>query len=121
MYFEMSGLALGRPANLSYLQWKRTAPSVLLDVYVPQARPQIPYKEFQCEYPPLAMVVFILPRIVCNSPPKYIWAFGLLMGATAIAGLFPLYRIRARAVEEQGKASAGVDTAAWQIAALWSG
>lgn len=53
----------------------------------------MPYSGFDAEYPPFAMVLILLPRLISFSPFTYQIAFGLEVYFFLLAGVYWTYRI----------------------------
>ena len=47
----------------------------------------VPYRDFYIEYPPGAIVVFVVPALVTDGSPTYLWTFKALMALLGIAVL----------------------------------
>lgn len=77
-YAKTSGAILGEPlpddpAERAFID--RFPPTH----YEPHPGINLPYIEFPAEYPPLAMLFFLLPRFVSSSFPGYVLAFATQM------------------------------------------
>ena len=63
---------------------------------------QIPYRDFVSEYPPLALLSFLVPGLVFRTPLAYHWAFATellifdIVALVLIASLAPLAKISRR-------------------------
>jgi hypothetical protein len=53
----------------------------------------LPYRDFSIEYPPLALVFFVLPRLIAHTQTAYLKAFGLEILVFDLLALFLLFRI----------------------------
>lgn len=85
LYFEYSRLILGEEPNLDYLSMKQQGdPERNRRELEPRIRKgpglRLPYRDFPLEYPPLPVVLMLLPRLVAQSLAAYRVAFGALMG-----------------------------------------
>jgi hypothetical protein len=47
----------------------------------------VPYRDFEVEYPPGALVVFTLPALLVSGSTKYFWAFAALMALAGAIGV----------------------------------
>lgn len=56
---------------------------------------QMPYSDFPCEYPPLAMVLILIPRLFSFSSLTYQLAFGVEVYVFLLIGLVCVHRIAA--------------------------
>lgn len=59
----------------------------------------VPYRDFDVEYPPGALLVFTLPALVVSEASSYFWAFAAFMACAGAAGLI----LTAGAVERLGR------------------
>ena len=57
---------------------------------------QVPYSDFSCEYPPLAIVSFLLPALIAATQPAYGFLFALEMLLLDLAVLFILWKLATR-------------------------
>lgn len=64
--------------NLTYAYYEYPTPGAMENILaVKVLGGQIPYSDFACEYPPLALPVFIIPALIFRSLPPYFIAFYL--------------------------------------------
>lgn len=59
----------------------------------------VPYRDFDVEYPPGALVVFLAPATVVSDERSYFWAFAALMAAAGAVGVV----LTAAALERLGR------------------
>ena len=64
---------------------------------------RMPYSGFDAEYPPFAMVLILLPRLISFSSFTYQIAFGLEAFAFLMAGLYWTYRIAEKYTDKPGR------------------
>lgn len=55
--------------------------------------PFTPYEDLRWEYPPLAYLTFLLPRLFTDDPHTYVYVFGFQMAAVCIVGAALLMKI----------------------------
>ena len=99
LYYEVAGQALGRPADEAYLRMKRdntplTAPLAVSSV--PAGHRRLPYRDFAVEYPPLALGVFVLPRLLTDNADRYMHIMQAMMGGAILVTTFVLARMLRR-------------------------
>lgn len=58
--------------------------------------PFTPYGDLRWEYPPLAYLTFLLPRLFTDDPHTYVYIFGFQMAAVCIIGAALLMKIAAK-------------------------
>ena len=73
--------ALGHRAGLSLGSWEQAAsdPQLYFDWSSAVFAGRVPYREFDVPYPPLAFLLFLLPRAFAWSLKPYLVAYGLQM------------------------------------------
>ena len=54
---------------------------------------QMPYSDFSAEYPPLAMLLILIPRLFSFSPFSYEIAYGIMVYLFLVAGLICTYKL----------------------------
>ena len=64
---------------------------------------KMPYSGFDAEYPPFAMVIILLPRLISFSSLTYQIAFGLEAYAFLLAGVYWTYRIAEQHTDKPSK------------------
>ena len=57
---------------------------------------QVPYADFKVEYPPLALLFFILPRLVSSALPAFTFFYKAEVFLALLIGLFLIYRFARR-------------------------
>jgi hypothetical protein len=90
VYFEDSRLALGEDADLAYLAGKKqgdVAKSLkdLEEAVRPGPAIRLPYRDFPFEYPPLALLVMVAPRLFASTLAGYRLAYGVLAALMTLA------------------------------------
>ncbi len=87
MYFETAGVLLGREADRAWLRSSRGKVSPAFDVEPPPADGNwhAPYTEVPLEYPPVAVPMLTLPRLVASRFEPYARVFGFEMGLFLVA------------------------------------
>lgn len=85
IYYEMAGQTLGRPYNAEYLAWKRSDEAPFPSEQRVTAPAGRIWRDFVCEYPPLALGLFVGPRLFTDDMVVYFHCFQALMAA-AVAG-----------------------------------
>ena len=93
LYWEYSRLALGQAADLDYLAEKRLGDAArnrqeIASLIRPGPGLRLPYRDFGFEYPPLALVLMLLPRLLASDLPSYRLAYGLCVALLVIASGF---------------------------------
>ena len=56
----------------------------------------VPYRDFVCEYPPLALLSFLLPGLISSSLPAYFFLFAVEMFLLDLVVLFIIWKLAAR-------------------------
>ena len=91
LYFQYAELMLGRPGDLAYIARKQQGDA---QVALARLRPlvrqgvswRLPYRDFPVEYPPLPLLLMLLPRLVADELPAYRVALtGVLGGLYLLA------------------------------------
>jgi hypothetical protein len=90
LYWEYSRLALGAEPDLDYLALKRLGDRARNRQQIAsRIRPgpgwRLPYRDFPFEYPPLALALMILPRLVARDLPRYRLAYGVCAAVLVLA------------------------------------
>lgn len=97
LYFELSGQLLGRPYDRAFLEYKRgRAELQFASEIVRPAGPMRPYAEVRCEYPPLALALFLPPRLLTDDARAYARLFSVEMGLILLGIGLLAFRLRAR-------------------------
>lgn len=98
-YFALTNLMLGEPADLRTLRAARAGrpdDPAAFPVAGGSPRALAPYRDFPFEYPPLALVPILLPRLVTSTLEGYQLAFSIQMGLAAVAALGLAVRLARR-------------------------
>jgi hypothetical protein len=69
----------------------------------------VPYRDFNFEYPPLALLFFILPRLVAPTYPLYAAIYQVEVLVFVLVGLFVFYKIALR-----------MGTAPWKMLSIYT-
>lgn len=85
LYFQYAELMLGRPGDLAYIASKRLKdPDEALAELAPLVRapgpPRLPYRDFPFEYPPVPLVIMLLPRLIASTLAGYRIALAASLG-----------------------------------------
>jgi hypothetical protein len=91
LFYEVAGEVLNRPVDQAFVDWKRgfAAPASA-------ARPggwQMPYRDFTVEYPPLALGVLALPRLLTDDWVQYAYGFQAMMAVVFLGVGMVLVRL----------------------------
>ncbi len=65
----------------------------------------MPYSDFDAEYPPLAMVIILIPRLFSFDSFTYQIAFGVMVYVFLLSGLVWTYRMAERYTDKPGRAA----------------
>ncbi len=90
LYWEYSRLALGQEADLDYLAEKRLGDAAgnrqdIASRIRPGPGLRLPYRDFAFEYPPLALALMLVPRLLASDLPSYRLAYGLCVALLVVA------------------------------------
>ena len=90
LYWEYSRLALGQEADLDYLAEKRLGDAArnrqdIASRIRPGPGLRLPYRDFGFEYPPLALALMLVPRVLASDLPSYRLAYGLCVAVLVFA------------------------------------
>lgn len=72
----------------------------------------VPYRDFDVEYPPGALALFVLPALVVSGESTYFWAFASLMAVAGAAAVI----LTAGALERLGRPPAARRLVLWLLA-----
>src|SRR5262245_12978306 len=77
---QLIGLLLAAAITLPIIsQWHGMDLQIYFNASGLLASGQLPYRDFPLEYPPLALIAFVLPRLVTPAQPpdfaRYVWLF----------------------------------------------
>ncbi|MFL5302806.1 MAG: glycosyltransferase 87 family protein [Anaeromyxobacteraceae bacterium] len=117
LYYEYSRLALGEAADLDYVARRHQGEGEALRRIVrsgPGSR--LPYRDFPFEYPPLALLPMLAPRLVADTLPAYRLGFGALMAVLACATVLLAAGVGRRIAPEHG--ARVIRRAAWLVLAF---
>ncbi|MBI2869025.1 MAG: DUF2029 domain-containing protein [Chloroflexi bacterium] len=105
LFFTLAHIVIFLILFKSVLYDQRFNASALYFDYASRAiHGQIPYQDFPLEYPPLALVFFILPRLLAPNLLNYTLAFTALILVFNLVGLFFIEAISRRLGISAGKA-----------------
>jgi hypothetical protein len=113
LYYEYANLVLGRPAQKEWVAWfpQKNRPEPHETTVL--SRHQVPYLDFACEYPPMALAVMALPRLVSHDLKSYGLAYHAMSAVAATVALL-LLLLLARGTEDPPRDC-------FLVAAGWSG
>jgi uncharacterized membrane protein len=86
LYFNYAQLMLGHSADLDYLARKEqgdpaAALARLRSAITPDGHARLPYRDFPVEYPPVPLLLMLLPRLLMDGYGPYRIVFSALMAA----------------------------------------
>jgi hypothetical protein len=92
-YYEYSRLVLGETPDVEYMASKQRGDLAKSRAeFVARVRPgpglRMPYRDFPLEYPPLPLVLVLLPRLFVDSLPAYRLAYGIVAGLLTLLACF---------------------------------
>jgi len=123
LYYEYANLVLGQPVNYEFLQVKHGDVPGFESMFAPRdaAAWRMPYRDMQSEYPPLSLLVMLLPRPFVGSLAQYGVLFSIEMALCLVTALWLAARVECRGetdpAEKQRKmVSALVYGACFQLA-----
>ncbi|MDP9001745.1 MAG: DUF2029 domain-containing protein [Myxococcota bacterium] len=105
LYYELSSMMLGRPADSEFVQEKRgqLPPAFVLSSPPADGKWHIPYVEVPLEYPAMALPFLLGPRLLVSNYRDFGLAFGALMGLCLVGAIIAsLDAARAAGVEARG-------------------
>ncbi len=89
LYWEYGGRLLGRAYAPGYTDWVQHSLGQPSPVSSAVAGPSLaPYSRFHCEYPPGALLIFALVRLVADSPASFGYAFAAGMALLMLATMY---------------------------------
>lgn len=94
LYYEYSRVSFGHVGNPDLIRMIHgSLESALMDDSQTFQTAQIPYRDFTCEYPPLAFAVFLAPRLLASNYQQYVVAFRTEMSICLVLLCGVLYKI----------------------------
>lgn len=91
LYFEYSRLSFGYNGNPSIIRWVHDRSAMRQSETFRDV--QVPYRDFNCEYPPLAIAVFMATGAFASSYTNYVVAFRIEMSICVLLLCLVLYKI----------------------------
>lgn len=112
LFFEYTKLILGEPADLHYIAAANLGDTAAIEEQLRQkfaARPggHSPYRYIAVGYPPVGLLVLLLPRLVTSTLHGYRLVFGALMSALFLGTMALGWRLARRG-------GSGLTSAQWQ-------
>jgi hypothetical protein len=98
LFYNYAQLMLGHPADLDYLSHKEqgdpaTALARVKSAITPDGRARLPYRDFPVEYPPVPLLLMLLPRLLVDSYGAYRVVFTALTAALFLLAAWLAARI----------------------------
>ena len=89
LYYELTNLMLGRPADLEFLSQERGQLGARFDRPLPRAdgRWHAPYAEVPLEYPAAALPLILAPRLLVSSYDAFGYVFSAFMGLCLVGAI----------------------------------
>lgn len=96
LFFVLALILIFLLVFLVYYKTPYTATALYFDDASKVMRGQVPYRDFSFEYPPLALLFFLLPRLVASTYPIFAAVFEAEVLIFCLIGLFFVYSIARR-------------------------
>jgi hypothetical protein len=104
LYWNYANLILGKPYDLDYLAQKRQGDhetnKKILSQMISLEGPRLIYRDFPFEYPPVAAVPILLPRMFADNLPGYRLAYGMMAAIMILASGWAVGQIASRSRRE---------------------